>query len=460
MRRTNRLTQRICETSMPTEVIGPSVSERTLQRIQGEPRHFAHKQFKGAVPAVRDGKNVVIRRTTKWLVDGNGLALVVSPGDTPDAVRRSWIFRWNPGTTIISKTGRARRLQKVIGLGALSQVPLQRARELADMVRRQIQEGRDPLLVKRSRVAEQKVAALHLKTLRVAMTGYFHAHSGGWNPKHAMNWKQSFDHLGSILDLPCARLDRDMVVAALTPLWTTNPDTARRLSRRLFQVLGKATAERWRSGENPADWQTLKHSFTKRTAPPKHHDSFPYKDASGFMEQLRRIEGVKARALELLILTGVRTNEIRTAKKEEFDLDAAIWTVPAEKTKTGKNTGQPHIVSLSRQAVECLRKVEMKPGQLVFPIHEHAMKRVHRQISKVGVPHGWRSTLSTFAGDMGYPREIAESVLDHLVGGDVERRYRRTVWQEQQSRLLQAYSDFLSGNARSGENVVQLERRG
>jgi integrase len=459
MRRTNRLTQRACETSTPTEIVLAMSAEtfhsirRTAEKLPGWSR--AEPLIKGAV--VRDGK--VVRRRTKWLIDGNGLALVASPGDEPDSVRRSWIFRWNPGQTVVSKSGKARRLQKRIGLGSLSAVPLARARELADIARRQIQEGRDPLLVKRSRAAAQKVAALQLKTLRAAIDGYIGAHGGGWSPKHAMNWKHSFDHLRPILDLPVASLTRAEVVGALQSYWTDHAVSARRLARRLAQVLSKATADGWREGANPADWQTLKHSFAKRTTPPKHHDSIPYQDAPAFMEQLSRIDGVVARGLELLIYTCVRTNEIRTAKGEHFHLDGdkPTWVVPPEKTKTGKRTGKPHIIPLPKQAVAVLKQVEVVPGRLVFPIHEHAMKRLMRRIAKDGVPHGWRSTFRIWSAEMtAAPREVAEAVLDHQVPDVVERSYLRTTFQDKRADLLQQYADHLSGKTAGAENVVQL----
>jgi len=303
---------------------------------------------------------------------------------------------------------------------------------------------------------------LRLRTLAVAVDEYIHAHSQGWSPRHAFNWKRSFDHLQSILDLPVSQMDRSLVVSALKPLWQSNPETARRLRGRLERVLAKATADGWRTGENPAVWRgSLEFSFRPRSElqPVKHHDSLPYKDAPAFMEMLRRIDGERARALELLILTAVRTREVISAKGEHFDLDAAnpTWTVPPEKTKTGKRTGKPHIVTLSEQAVACLRKVEVVPGRLVFPTHDRALYRLSKSIRSDISVHGFRSTFITWAAEMtDYPAEIREAALHHQVGDVVERAYRRTDFPDKRRALLREWSDWCDGKVETSDNVVPM----
>jgi integrase len=188
----------------------------------------------------------------------------------------------------------------------------------------------------------------------------------------------------------------------------------------------------------------------------------PWQDAPAFVEALRQIEGVPARALELLIYSGVRTGSIRTATGDQFhdlDGDNPTWVIPPELHKTGKHSGKPHIVGLSDAAVACLRKVEVVPGRRVFPIHEHALDRLHRRISKVGVPHGWRKSLRTWIADersTAFSWEVAESVLQHQIANDVQRRYVLTTWEDQRRNLLQQWADFLTGKMASGENVVQL----
>jgi integrase len=273
-------------------------------------------------------------------------------------------------------------------------------------------------------------------------------HAKGWTTKHAKDWEASFQHAKPLLDLPVSRIDRPAVISTLKPIFTT--EVGRRLRGRLYQVLEMSTARGWRDGENPAQWSTLKHSLPKNNKPSRPHDALDYKDAPEFFRRLQAIEGVKARAVELVLLTGVRVGEVRSLKPEHLDLDAAIWEVPAELTKTGKRSGKPHIVPLSTAAIECLAKVEMKPGALMFPIDDHAPNRLAKRLwSEYPIRcHGFRSTIRTWvANETDYAWEVGEAVLDHAVGSDVARRYLRTSWLDQRRALLQDYAAFITGLA-------------
>jgi integrase len=450
MTRIKRLTQREAERAMPTEtrVPVPEAAARVMQAVRKSPT----------------APTATIKRTTKWICDGAGLWLVISPGDTPDVVHRSWIFRWNvPGQVVVSKSGKARRLQRVMGLGSLHTVSLERARELAEICRRNLQEGRDPLLLKRGRAAATKIEERGLRPLKSAVDEYARLHGGAWTPLHARNWRRSFRHIDSIMDLPVSKIDRTMIVEALRPVWDRAPDTGQRLRGRLEQVLGASMAWGWRDRtDNPAAWKGgLEFSFRPRAQlqPPKRHDALPYVDASEFMKKLRDIDGERARGLELLIRTAVRTGEITTATGEAFDLDAATWAVPAEQTKTGKKTGEPHVVPLSDAAVACLRKLEVVPGKRVFDFHDRALYRLHKEIDTRGSVHGWRATFSTFCGDQGFPREVTERALDHLIGNASEQSYNRSRMLDLRRNQMDAWSDFLDGKV-VADNVVQIAGRG
>jgi len=454
-----KLTQKQCEKAVPTEVIvrkNLAILER-LQRLGQEVPGFQITH--------RDGKPVLIKRRAKYLNDGLGLILAVTPSPTdPNGVRRSWIFRWRGGEQVIRK-GRAYRRLKKIGLGSLLTTDLHLARSRADHCRRLVHDGIDPLTEKRGQAARQKVAEAQLKTLRAAVVEYVTKHSAGWSRKHGLMFRKAFDHLEPILDFPCQSLTTPLIVQALRPYWTAHPESARRLRSFLERVISLATSNGWRDQTmpNPALWESLRNHFQPRAKlqPVKHHDMVRWQDAPAVMQRLMTEPGPAARGLELLIRTGVRAGQIRTAAVEDFDLTGAIWTVPAEKTKTGKATGKPHIVPLSKQAIACLRKVEMTPGEqgLVFPIHEHALKRLAKRITNGAAGcHGWRATFSTWANEQtDYPREIVEAALDHLVGGDVERRYRRTTWQDKRARLLQDWSDYIDGVTDSAaDNIIPL----
>jgi integrase len=456
---------------MPTEVrlsVPQSVVEVVKMVRQKDRQKDAKARLKslaglGTFAADIEKEKAIIKRRTKWLCDGFGLWLVVSPGLKPDSVRRSWVFRWNvPGQVVVSKSGKARRLQRRIGLGSLNTVTLERARELAERCRRQLEDGNDPLMLKRGRQAQVKIEERKLHTLQKAINEYLLHHGKAWSASHAKGWLRRFQNLKPILDLPVSQIDRPMVIDALRPLWDKHPDQASRVRARLEKVLSAATAWGWREGgENPAAWKGgLEFTFAPKSKlhKEKHHDALSYADAPDFMRQLRAIDSLEARGLELLILAAVRSQEVNTATTEQFDLsETPTWTVPPEATKTGKHTGEPHVIPLSDAAVACLRRVEMKPGERLFPrFHQRTLYRLCKTLHQDITVHGFRAIFSSWAGDNDYPREVTEAALHHQVGNKVEQAYRRTTWLNQRRRLMQGWATYLDG--KTADNVVRIKR--
>ncbi len=465
MTRIKRLSQRECERAMPVEEIVPMPDAEVRIGDQVITMVVDHR---GARVAIRDGKRVLVKRKTRFLNDGLGLLLVCSPSPAdPDGVRRSWLYRWNPGTSVTSKSGKAYRRQKRIGLGSLNAVPLERARELAERCRRSIEDGQDPQLVKKSRKAALLVEEKRLRPLRAAINEYLMHHAKGRSASYTNTWKRGFErHLHKLLDIPVSKIDRTMVIEALREVWDKHPDIGSRLRSRLASIFSACMAWGWvPTGENPADWKALKFSFRPRSElqPVERHAALPYAEVPQFMKQLREVEGIRARGLELLTLTAVRAKELYGAMGEEFNLDAATWTIPWTRTKTGKKTQEDHNVPLSSQACECLKRLEIIPGQRVFPgVHEKALYRVLKSIRPDATVHGFRTSFSTWANQSGHPPHIIEAVLDHVTakGNAAAKAYHRgPAWIEQQRRALQDWADFLDGKA-VVENVVRMRRRG
>ncbi len=238
-----------------------------------------------------------------------------------------------------------------------------------------------------------------------------------------------------------------MVVTAFEKVWSEHTNTAMRLRGRLEQVLALALVNGWCSGENPAQWSLLKHSFPapRQITTVKHHDALPWQDAPKFMAALVGIDDIKARALEMVIRTTARLGEVIGATPEQFDLDSdnPTWTVPAELTKTGKRHGEPHIVPLSVSVVACLRRCELEPGKRIFTCHDRTVWKLSKQIDKRPSVHGWRATWKSFAGDHDFPREITEMQLQHRIGSRVEQAYQRSSYLTARKRLLDIWNEFL-----------------
>jgi integrase len=199
-----------------------------------------------------------------------------------------------------------------------------------------------------------------------------------------------------------------------------------------------------------------------------------------FMSVLRQQESIAFRALELLVLTGLREGEVAGAQWSEIDLGNALWTIPIERLKDRLHRKQPHRVPLSSRAAKIIRKLQGMNADWVFPglgteksiapqsILE-ALKKLNADqkgkpiwldpVSKRRiVVHGFRSTLRTWAEERGFRREAAEESLGHKVAGQMEARYRRTDILEERRRLLDAWATYC-GTAKPGANVVPIRAK-
>lgn len=202
------------------------------------------------------------------------------------------------------------------------------------------------------------------------------------------------------------------------------------------------------AGENPAVWRgNLSFLLArKKKGPKRHHAAMAFDDVRGFMEVLSTQAGIAARALELTVLTACRTSEVLHATWSEFDLNAALWTIPAERMKAGKE----HRVPLSPAVLAMLQSLARRT-EYVFPgikngkpLSNMAMKMVLRRMGLDHFTiHGFRSTFRDWCGEKtDFPREVAEHALAHTVGSEVERAYRRGDAFEKRQALMTAWAEF------------------
>ena len=132
------------------------------------------------------------------------------------------------------------------------------------------------------------------------------------------------------------------VLAVLSQIWTTKTETAKRVHGRLENVLDYAAAMKWRSGENPARWRG---HLNKLLPPParvrrvRPQPALEFREVPTFVQELRNLDSVSARALEFLILTACRTGEVLGATWQEIDLENRSWTIPAGRTKAHRCIG-------------------------------------------------------------------------------------------------------------------------
>jgi integrase len=392
--------------------------------------------------------------------DERGLYLqVISP------TNRCWLLRFE-------RAGRERWM----GLGPVHALGLDEARESARAARKLLASGVDPLdhraRARRQREAEEALTAARNITFEEAARQYFDFHSRKWkNAKHTAQFmstlrQYAFPHMGK---MPVADVDMAMILKAIEPIWYVKPETANRVRGRIETVLNFAKVRGYRSGENPARWRGhLDHALPSRAQVRKagHHRALPYGEVPTFMAQLKDREGTAARALDFTILTAARTGEVLGAKWDEIDLDKAVWTVPADHMKAGRE----HRVPLVPVAVALLRVLPREKGNdfvFVGPRKEGlsnmAMDAVLRRMDfkERATVHGFRSSFKDWATEMtSFPPELSEAALAHATGDAVERAYRRGDALEKRRKLMEAWARYCNTPTRAqGDNVEPIRVR-
>ena len=379
--------------------------------------------------------------------DGGGLYLSIS-GEG----RRRWVFLY---------TWRGKQREAGLGAAGKGGVSLKAAREKAAEGRALVKAGVDP-------IAEwNKANPEEVRSFGKAADDYLAVHQGGFrNEKHKAQWAMTLTrYCEPIRGMPVDAVDTEAVLSVLKPLWTRAPETASRLRGRIEAVLDAAKARGFieRNEANPARWRGhLDKLLPKRAKLTRgHHAAMPYAGVPAFIAELRQRPATAARALEFCILTATRSGEALAARWDEMDFEGKVWTVPAERTKAGRE----HRIPLSERAVDILREMEAeRAGEFVFPgqrpgrpLSGMAFEMLLRRINSPYTAHGFRSSFRDWAGNETlFTRELAEHALAHVIGDKAEQAYRRSDALARRRELMDAWAKHSEGAA--GENVVAFKR--
>jgi integrase len=370
--------------------------------------------------------------------DGGGLYLSVSPNGG-----RRWVFlyRWHGKPT-------------EIGFGSARDVTLARARELARQARGNLGEGINPKdLRKPSKSATfGECSDQVIETMRPSWR----------NAKHAAQWQMTLQRYAAPLRrLPVDEVGTDDVLSVLKPLWNVKPETASRVRGRIERVLDAAKAQGLRSGENPARWRGhLDQLLPKRQRLTRgHHAAMAYVEVPAFISDLRSRSATAALALEFAILTAARSGEVLGARWNEFDLDRAIWIVPAERMKAARE----HRVPLSPRALRIVTELEdSRTIDFVFPgekpdrpLSGMSLEIVLRRMKVEGATvHGFRSSFRDWAAECtNFPNEVCEAALAHVIENKAEAAYRRGDLFEKRRKLMDAWAAYC-GTPKTGKIVA------
>ena len=310
------------------------------------------------------------------------------------------------------------------------------------------------------------------------------------NKKVKYQWARHLGeaYSGPLLSRPVNEITTRDVEAVLRPIWLTKPEVARKVYPAIRKVFDRARVilrdeHGMEIARNPAEWSDLKALGFEapRQLSRGRQPSLAYTQIADFICALRLREAVAARALEFLILTGVRTDAVLKASRDQIDLDQAVWTVPLSNLKDRAHRSEGFRVPLCTRAVEIVREMEaarlgpfMFPGQQAGkPLSNMAMLILLRRMNSsrvdkwldpaTGKPitaHGFRATLKTWAEEASsFPHAVVETALGHTVGNAVERAYRRTDLLEQRRGLMEAWSRHCEPSGADGAKVIEFGKR-
>ena len=386
---------------------------------------------------------------------------------------KTWVLRATVGA-----------MRRDIGLGGFPAVTLSQAREKARDARDKIERGIDPVAERKAVKAALVLAQSRGLSFADAVDKCLAAKLDAFrNPKHRQQWRNTLDsyatpELGKMMVQDIATQD---VLRVLQPLWTDKTETASRLRGRIEAVLSWATVAGHRTGDNPARWAgNLKELLpaASKVAKEGNHPALGIDDAPRWYAALQGRDGTGARALQLLVLTATRSQEVRGAAWDEFDLDKGLWVIPAQRMKMDRE----HRVALSAAAVALLQSLPRLDGNpLVFPSARGGqisdmtlsatMKRMHetevaadragfvdRVSKRPAVPHGLRSTFRDWVAERTqYPGDMAEVALAHRISNAVEASYRRGDMIEKRRAMMATWAGFLGQQEPAGK-VVRLQK--
>ena len=395
-----------------------------------------------------DAKTRTLTKTGKHF-DGLGLYLEITP-----AGARCWRLKYR----IAGK-------EKRLSFGLYPQVTLKDARDLAAVARKALAVGDDPGELKKA----AKALAVHVSanTLESVADEWLNHQSSRWEPVTMQRIRASLeaDIFPTLGARPLASVRPGEIMAAVKLIEKRGAAVlASRVLQRVKSIYRWAVTHE-RIETNPmldlVPSEILKpHDVTHRAA-------LADRDLPEFLGKLDAYEGHSGtvQGLRLLMLTATRPGEVRGARWAEFDLDAALWTIPAERMKMRTE----HRVPLSRQALEVLRSMQPLSGasELVFPSPSYRSKPLSENtfnsaMSRMGfkgsaTAHGFRALFSTVANECGWNPDVIERQLAHLERNGVRAAYHRSTYMQDREKLLQWWADYLDG--RKTGKVLKMPKR-
>ena len=365
---------------------------------------------------------------------GFGLSLLVKP-TTTGRLSKTWSQRLRIHGHPVN-----------VGLGAFPVVRLAEAREQALKNRRTVAQGRDPRSGGIPTFAEavETVIAIHRPSWR----------SGS---RYEDQWRGTLRRYAvpRFGDKRVNEITTADVMRALLAddFWNRKRVTARVVRQRIGAVMKWAVAQGFRE-DNPAG-DAISAALPKNGVRVRHQKALPHGEVAGALDRVHASNALLSTklALEMLVLTACRSGEVRMARWSEFDLREAVWTMPEDRTKSGRE----HRVPLSSGALKVLEQAKtlgdgdglVFPGRRGRPLGDSTLSLLLRRFGIRCVPHGMRSSFRDWCSETGVRREVAEAALAHVVKNKVEAAYARSDLLESRREVMERWSEYLAQGMRA-----------
>ena len=374
------------------------------------------------------------REKAYQLADGAGLYPEVVPSGS-----RYWRMKY-----------RFNGKEKRLAFGVYPAVSLAQARALRDEAKKKLAEGIDPSFAKKE---EKLVRDVRLHNTFQAVALEWHGTKvSRWSEGYASDIIEAFnkDIFPYIGQQPVNEIKPLVLLNVLRRMESRGAtEKAKKVRQRCSEVFRYAIVT-GRAEYNPAADLTSAMSGHES----KHYPFLTVEELPDFFKALSGYTGspLVVLAARLLILTGVRTGELRGAFWSEFDLEKAVWEIPAERMKMKR----PHLVPLSTQALEIVQQLKVMSGQypLVFPgrndprktMSEASINQVFKRIGYTGkvTGHGFRHTMSTILHEEGFNTAWIETQLAHVDKNAIRGTYNHALYLEGRKEMMQWYANYMA----------------
>lgn len=382
------------------------------------------------------------------LTDSGGLYIEVRPSGS-----KLWRYRYR----IAGK-------ENVYALGEYPAVSLSDARTTRDEARGLVKQGIHPAHVRQAEKLENIAAGAN--TFEVIAAEYAEQKSRTWSERYANQFNRAmkanvYPYIGK---LPIRQVTSQHILEIMRRMDKGGAPTYAILVRQWCSAVFRFAASTMRADADPA--AALKGAIERPDV--THARALSPAEISEYLGKLAKFGGNRttAIALELLLLTFVRTAEIRKAEWSEFDLDGGLWKIPGGKMKKRRI----HVVPLSTQALELIRelKVITGGGQWLFPNTRRprdvmSATTINRALEYMGYPtgqvtgHDFRATASTRLYEMGYPEAHIEMQMAHAKKNKTAAAYNHAQYLPERIRMMQDWSDYVYSLEKGSGKVVPIK---